>query len=63
MSWLKPNEIETIIKNCTNSIIDDLEFLDVDINQQYKKELFVFFKKIFNKYGLLKTDYIQTLDL
>ena len=63
MSWLKPNEIETIIKNCTNSIIDDLEFLDVDINQQYKKELFVFFKKIFNKYGLLKTDFIQTIDL
>ena len=63
MSWVKPNELEKIIKNCTNSIIDDLDFYDYDINQQYRKELFVLFKKIFAKYGLLKTDFITTLDL
>ena len=63
MSWLKPNQQEIIIKDCTNSIIDNLDMFDVDINEQYKKELFTFFKKIFEKYGLLKTDYIQTLDL
>jgi len=63
MSWLKPNQQEIIIKDCTNSIIDNLDMFDVDINEQYKKELFAFFKKIFEKYGLLKTDYIQTLDL
>ena len=63
MSWLKPNQQEIIIKDCTNSIIDNLDMFDVDINEQYKKELFVFFKKIFLKYGLLKTDFITTLDL
>ena len=63
MSWLNPNQQEIIIKNCTNSIIDDLDMFDIDINQQYKKEIFVFFKKIFEKYGLLKTDFITTLDL
>ena len=63
MSWVKPNQLETIIKDCTNSIIDNLDMLDIDINEQYKKELFVFFKKIFAKYGLLKTDFITTLDL
>ena len=63
MTWVKPHELEKIIKNCTNSIIDDLDMFDYDINQQYKKELFVFFKKIFNKYGLLKTEFITTLEL
>ena len=63
MSWVKPNEIEKIIKNLTNGIIGDLELYDYDYNQQYKKELFVFFKKIFEKYGLLKTDFITTVDL
>tara|TARA_B100001245_G_C22825837_1_gene397281 strand:+ start:134 stop:334 length:201 start_codon:yes stop_codon:yes gene_type:complete len=66
MSWVNPNDLEKIIKNCVNSIIDDLELYDYEANQgneQYKKELFVFFKKIFGKYGLLKTDFITTLDL
>ena len=63
MSWVNPNEIEKIIKNLTNGIISDLELYDYDYNQQYKKELFIFFKKIFNKYGLLKTEFITTLDL
>ena len=69
MSWPNPKETEIIIKNCVNSIIDDLELIDnqeyehIDLNQQYKKELFVFFKKIFLKYGLLKTDFITTVEL
>ena len=63
MSWVNPNELEAIIKNCTNSIIDDLDMLDIDTNVQYKKELFTFFKKIFVKYGLFKSEHITTEDL
>ena len=69
MTWVNPKETEIIIKNCVNSIITDLELIDneeyenIDLNDQYKKELFVFFKKIFLKYGLLKTDFITTVDL
>ena len=69
MSWVNPKETEIIIKNIVESIISDLELFDneeyenIDFNQQYKKELFVFFKKIFLKYGLLKTDFITTLEL
>jgi len=69
MSWTNPKETEIIIKNMVESIISDLELFDllgyenIDLNQQYKKELFAFFKKIFLKYGLLKTDFITTVDL
>ena len=69
MSWTNPKETEIIIKNMVESIIADLELFDlsayenIDLNEQYKKELFVFFKKIFLKYGLLKTDFITTLEL
>ena len=66
MTWVNPNDLEKIIKNCVNSIIDDLDLFDYEAdkgNNQYKKELFVFFKKIFLKYGLLKTEFITTLDL
>jgi len=69
MTWVNPKETEIIIKNCVNSIITDLELIDneeyenIDLNDQYKKELFVFFKKIFLKYGLLKTDFITTVEL
>ena len=69
MSWVNPKETEIIIKNMVESIISDLELIDnqeyenIDLNQQYKKELFAFFKKIFLKYGLLKTDFITTLEL
>ena len=66
MSWVNPNDLEKIIKNCVNSIIDDLELFDYEAdkgNNQYKKELFVFFKKIFAKYGLLKTEFITTVEL
>jgi len=66
LSWVNPNDLEKIIKNCTNSVIDDLDLFDYEAdkgNEQYKKELFVFFKKIFNKYGLLKTEFITTLEL
>ena len=66
MTWVNPKDTEIIIKNCVNSIIDDLELFDYEAdkgNNQYKKELFVFFKKIFNKYGLLKTEFITTEEL
>ena len=63
MSWTNPKETETIIKNMVGSIIGDLELFDlsayenINLNQQYKKELLTFFKKIFLKYGLLKTEF------
>jgi len=63
MSWTNPKETETIIKNMVESIIGDLELFDlaayenIELNQQYKKELITFFKKIFLKYGLLKTEF------
>ena len=63
MSWTNPKETEIIIKNMVGSIIGDLELFDlsayenINLNQQYKKELFTFFKKIFLKYGLLKTEF------
>ena len=66
MTWVNPKDTEIIIKNCVNSIIDDLDLFDYEAdkgNNQYKKELFVFFKKIFLKYGLLKTEFITTLEL
>ena len=65
MSWLKPNQQEQLIKNMVDCIMDDLDnfYFDELIMKQYKKELFVFFKKIFEKYGLLKTDFITTIDL
>jgi len=56
MSWTNPKETETIIKNMVESIIGDLELFDlaayenIELNQQYKKELITFFKKIFLKY-------------
>jgi len=63
MSWTDPKQTETIIKNMVGSIIGDLELFDlaayenIELNQQYKKELLTFFKKIFLKYGLLKTEF------
>ncbi len=63
MSWTNPKETEKIIKNMVESIIADLELFDlaayenIELNQQYKKELLTFFKKIFLKYGLLKTEF------
>ena len=69
MSWTNPKETEIIIKNMVEGIISDLELFDnieyenIEFNQQYKKELFAFFKKIFLKYGLLKTEFITTVEL
>ena len=63
MSWTDTKQTETIIKNMVESIIGDLELFDnedyehINLNKQYKKELFTFFKKIFLKYGLLKTEF------
>ena len=63
MSWTDTKQTETIIKNMVESIIGDLELFDnedyehINLNKQYKKELFTFFKKIFLKYDLLKTEF------
>ena len=38
-------------------LFDNVEYENIEFNQQYKKELFTFFKKIFLKYGLLKTEF------
>jgi len=63
MSWTNAKETEIIIKNMVESIIADLELFDlvayenIELNQQYKKELLTFFKKIFLKYGILKTEF------
>ena len=51
LSWVNPNDLEKIIKNCTNSVIDDLDLFDYEAdkgNEQYKK-------------GLLKTEFIPDL--
>ena len=53
--------VESIISDL--ELIDNQEYENIDLNQQYKKELFAFFKKIFLKYGLLKTDFITTVEL
>ena len=49
MSWLKSNQQETIIKNCVESIMEDLDdfYFDELFMKWYKKELLQFFKKIF----------------
>ena len=69
MTWVNPKQTEIIIKNMVESMISDLELFDnqeyenFSFNEQYKKEMFAFFKKIFLKYGLLKTDFITTIEL
>ena len=69
MTWVNPKQTEIIIKNMVESLISDLELFDnqeyenFSFNEQYKKEMFAFLKKIFLKYGLLKTDFITTIEL
>ena len=56
MSWLKSNQQETIIKNCVESIMEDLDdfYFDELFMKWYKKELLQFFKKIVKEYGLFE---------
>ena len=56
MSWLKSNQQETIIKNCVESIMEDLDdfYFDELFIKWYKKELLHFFKKIVKEYGLFE---------
>ena len=46
--WLKPNQEEKIIKNCVESIMEDLDdyYFDELFMKQYKKRLIEFFTKI-----------------
>ena len=54
MSWLKSNQQETIIKNCVESIMEDLDdyYFDELFMKQYKKRLIEFFTKISEEHSL-----------
>ena len=56
MSWLKSNQQETIIKNCVESIMEDLDdfYFDELFMKWYKKELLQFFRKIVKEYSLFE---------
>ena len=57
--WLKPNQEEKIIKNCVESIMEDLDdyYFDELIMKQYQKRLIEFFKKISKEYSLFKAEF------
>ena len=57
--WLKPNQEEKIIKNCVESIMEDLDdfYFDELIMKQYQKQLIEFFTKISKEYSLFKTGF------
>ena len=57
--WLKPNQEEKIIKNCVESIMEDLDdyYFDELIMKQYQKRLIEFFKKISKEYSLFKAGF------
>jgi len=52
--WLKPNQEEKIIKNCVESIMEDLDdyYFDELFMKQYKKRLIEFFTKISEEHSL-----------
>ena len=54
MNWLKSNQQETIIKNCVESIMEDLDdyYFDELFMKQYKKRLIEFFTKISEEHSL-----------
>ena len=54
--WLKPNQEEKIIKNCVESIMEDLDdyYFDEKLMKQYQKQLIEFFTKISKEYSLFK---------
>ena len=57
--WLKPNQEEKIIKNCVESIMEDLDdyYFDELFMKQYKKRLIEFFTKISKEYSLFKAGF------
>ena len=57
--WLKPNQEKIIIKNCVESIMEDLDdyYFDEILMKQYKKQLIEFFTKISKEYSLFKTGF------
>ena len=52
--WLKPNQEEKIIKNCVESIMDDLDVYHFDekLMNKYEKQLIGFFTKISEEHSL-----------
>ena len=52
--WLKPEQEEKIIKNCVESIMEDLDdyYFDELFMKQYKKRLIEFFTKISKEHSL-----------
>ena len=57
--WLKPNQEEKIIKNCVESIMEDLDdyYFDELFMKQYKKRLIEFFTKISKEYSLFEAGF------
>ena len=57
--WLKPKQEEKIIKNCVESIMEDLDdyYFDEKLMKQYEKQLIEFFTKISKEYSLFKTGF------
>ena len=53
---LKPSQEKVIIKNCVESIMEDLDdfYFDELFMKWYKKELLQFFRKIVKEYGLFE---------
>ena len=56
---LKPNQEKIIIKNCVESIMEDLDdyYFDELLMKQYKKRLIEFFTKISEEYSLFSTGF------
>ena len=61
--WVNEKDQKIIIKNLVDNLIDSLEDLNYEYNKQWKKDVLIFFTKIFKKYGYLNTEYIKTLEL
>ena len=56
---LKPSQEKVIIKNCVESIMEDLDdyYFDELFMKQYKKQLIEFFTKISEEYSLFSTGF------
>jgi len=56
---LKPSQEKVIIKNCVESIMEDLDdyYFDEKLMKQYEKQLIEFFTKISEEYSLFKTGF------
>ncbi len=56
---LKPSQEKVIIKNCVESIMEDLDdyYFDELFMKQYKKQLIEFFTKISEEYSIFSTGF------